>query len=116
MENLLSPLNITMILMVLFSAFFVFLFNYRADNEHKYGGKWYMVLFDLFINMGMSVTGYILVWLVFENVPQIAAYDTFRYPVGFLLGLTSNVSIPIVLKWFTQQVTKKLDEAAEKGQ
>ena len=90
MENLLSPLNITMVIMVLFSAFFVFLFNYRADNEHKYGGKWYMVLFDLFINMGMSVTGYILVWLVFENVPQVAAYDTFRYPVGFLFGLTSN--------------------------
>jgi hypothetical protein len=65
--------------------------------------------------MGMSITGYILVWLVFENVPQLAPFNTYRFPVGYMFGLTSNISIPIVLKWFTSQITKKLNEAVKKG-
>jgi len=32
-----------------------------------------------------------------------------------MFGLTSNISIPIVLKWFTSQITKKLNEAVKKG-
>ena len=50
----------------------------------------------------------------FTNVPQLAAYESYRYPIGYLFGLTSNVSIPIVLKWFQQQITKKLNEAGKK--
>jgi len=47
-------------------------------------------------------------------VPQAQAYDSYKYPVGFLFGLTSNVSIPIVLKWFSQQITAKLSEVGKK--
>ena len=64
--------------------------------------------------MGMSVTGYLLITIVFTNVPQLAAYSSYRYPVGYLFGLTSNVSIPIVLKWFQQQISKKLNQVGKK--
>ena len=45
---------------------------------------------------------------------QLKEYESYRYPIGYLFGLTSNVSIPIVLKWFQQQITKKLNEAGKK--
>ena len=106
--------ELSMMGLVLFSSFFIFLFNYRTDNKDKYADNRWFILFDLFINMGMSLTGYILISIVFTNVPQLAAYESFRYPVGYLFGLTSNVSIPIVLKWFQQQITKKLNEAGKK--
>ncbi len=115
MESLFSAVNITMFGIILFSSLFIFLFNYRHDNKDKYQGKYSLIVFDLFINMGMSITGYILVWLVFENVPQLAPFNTYRFPVGYMFGLTSNISIPIVLKWFTSQITKKLNEAVKKG-
>ena len=83
------------------------------ENKEKYTNKW-LILLDLFINMGMSITGYMLITVVFTNVPQLAAYESYRYPIGYLFGLTSNVSIPIVLKWFQQQITKKLNEAGKK--
>lgn len=115
MESLFSAVNLTMFGIILFSSLFIFLFNYRHDNKDKYQGKYFLIVFDLFINMGMSITGYILVWLVFENVPQLAPFNTYRFPVGYMFGLTSNISIPIVLKWFTSQITKKLNEAVKKG-
>ena len=99
--------------LVLFSSFFIFLFNYRTDNKEKNTNKW-LILLDLFINMGMSITGYMLITVVFTNVPQLKEYESYRYPIGYLFGLTSNVSIPIVLKWFQQQITKKLNEAGKK--
>ena len=58
--------------------------------------------------MGMSATGYLLISIVFTNVPQLAAYEGYRYPVGYLFGLTSNVSIPIVLKWFQTTNNQKV--------
>jgi hypothetical protein len=100
--------------LILFSSFFIFLFNYRQDNKDKYNGHWPLILLDMVINMGMSITGYMLITIVFTNVPQLAAYESYRYPIGYLFGLTSNVSIPIVLKWFQQQITKKLNEAGKK--
>ncbi len=96
-----------------FSSFWIFLFNYRQDNKEKYSGNSWLILLDLLINMGMSVTGYLLISVVFTNIPQLAAYEGYRYPIGYLFGLTSNVSIPIVLKWFQQQITKKLNEAGK---
>ena len=99
--------------LVLFSSFWIFLFNYRTDNKDKYTNKW-LILLDLLINMGMSTTGYLLISIVFTNVPQLAEFKAYRYPVGYLFGLTSNVSIPIVLKWFQEQITKKLNEAGKK--
>jgi len=99
--------------LVLFSSFFIFLFNYRQDNKDKYNGHWPLVVLDMVINMGMSITGYMLITVVFTNIPQLAAYESYRYPIGYLFGLTSNVSIPIVLKWFQQQITKKLNEAGK---
>ena len=86
----------------------IFLFNYRNDTKDKYQGHHALIFLDLIINLGMSATGYILITLVFTNVPQLAAYETYRYPIGYLFGLTSNVSIPIVLKWFQEEITKKL--------
>ena len=71
-------------------------------------------MFDLVINMGMSATGYILITLVFTNIPQLAPYESYRYPVGYLFGLTSNVSIPIVLKWFQGQISEKLKTLEQK--
>ena len=114
MDEIFSASELMMIGLVIFSSFWIFLFNYRTDNKDKYADNKWLILLDLLINMGMSVTGYLLITVVFTNVPQLAAYESYRYPVGYLFGLTSNVSIPIVLKWFQQQITKKLNEAGKK--
>jgi len=113
MDELFNMSEFIMMGLVLFSSFFIFLFIYRTDNKEKYTNKW-LILLDLFINMGMSITGYMLITVVFTNVPQLKEYESYRYPIGYLFGLTSNVSIPIVLKWFQQQITKKLNEAGKK--
>ena len=114
MNDLFNVVEFVMIGLVLFSSFWIFLFNYRQDNKDKYQGHKWFIMLDLLINMGMSTTGYLLISIVFKNVPQLAAYESYRYPIGYLFGLTSNVSIPIVLKWFQQQITKKLNEAGKK--
>ena len=114
MDELFSASELMMIGLVIFSSFWIFLFNYRTDNKDKYADNKWLILLDLLINMGMSVTGYLLITIVFTNVPQLAAYESYRYPVGYLFGLTSNVSIPIVLKWFQQQITKKLNQVGKK--
>ena len=114
MDELFSASELMMIGLVIFSSFWIFLFNYRTDNKDKYADNKWLILLDLLLNMGMSVTGYLLITIVFTNVPQLAAYASYRYPVGYLFGLTSNVSIPIVLKWFQQQITKKLNQAGKK--
>jgi len=114
MNDLFNSSELLMIGLVIFSSFWIFLFNYRTDNKDKYADNKWLILLDLLINMGMSVTGYLLITIVFTNVPQLAAYASYRYPMGYLFGLTSNVSIPIVLKWFQQQITKKLNEAGKK--
>ena len=114
MDELFSASELMMIGLVIFSSFWIFLFNYRTDNTDKYSDNKWLILLDLLINMGMSVTGYLLITIVFTNVPQLAAYESYRYPVGYLFGLTSNVSIPIVLKWFQQQITKKLNQVGKK--
>ena len=113
MNDLFNMSEFIMVGLVLFSSFWIFLFNYRTDNKEKYQNKW-LILLDLLINMGMSTTGYLLITVVFTNVPQLKEYESYRYPIGYLFGLTSNVSIPIVLKWFQQQITKKLKEAGKK--
>ena len=113
MNELFNVSELIMMGLILFSSFFIFLFNYRQDNKDKYNGHWPLILLDMVINMGMSITGYMLVTVVFTNIPQLAAYESYRYPIGYLFGLTSNVSIPIVLKWFQQQITKKLNEAGK---
>ena len=114
MLDIFNTSELMMIGLVIFSSFWIFLFNYRTDNKDKYADNKWLIVLDLLINMGMSVTGYLLITVVFTNVPQLAAYESYRYPVGYLFGLTSNVSIPIVLKWFQQQITKKLNEAGKK--
>jgi hypothetical protein len=113
MNDLFNMSEFIMVGLVLFSSFWIFLFNYRTDNKEKYQNKW-LILLDLLINMGMSTTGYLLITVVFTNVPQLKEYESYRYPIGYLFGLTSNVSIPIVLKWFQEQITKKLKEAGKK--
>ena len=113
MNELFNMSELIMMGLILFSSFFIFLFNYRQDNKDKYNGHWPLILLDMVINMGMSATGYLLISVVFTNIPQLAAYESYRYPIGYLFGLTSNVSIPIVLKWFQQQITKKLNEAGK---
>ena len=114
MNELFNASELMMMGLVIFSSFWIFLFNYRTDNKDKYADNKWLILLDLLINLGMSVTGYLLITIVFTNVPQLAAYESYRYPVGYLFGLTSNVSIPIVLKWFQQQITKKLNQAGRK--
>ena len=114
MEHLFTFDELMMMGLVVFSSFWIFLFNYRQDNKEKYAGSKSLIVLDLFINMGMSVTGDLLVSVVFKNVPQLAQYESYRYPIGYLFGLTSNVSIPIVLKWFQEQITKKLKEVGKK--
>ena len=113
MNELFNMSEFIMVGLVLFSSFWIFLFNYRTDNKEKYQNKW-LILLDLLINMGMSTTGYLLITVVFTNVPQLKEYESYRYPIGYLFGLTSNVSIPIVLKWFQEQITKKHKEARKK--
>jgi len=114
MNDLFTMDEFMMIGLVLFSSFWIFLFNYRTDNKDKYADNKWLIALDLCINMGMSVTGYLLISVIFKNIPQLAPYASYRYPVGYLFGLTSNVSIPIVLKWFQEQITKKLKEAGKK--
>ena len=114
MLDLFNASEMIMMGLVLFSSFWIFLFNYRTDNKDKYEGHRWFIGLDLIINMGMSLTGYLLISIVFTNIPQLAPYASYRYPVGFLFGLTSNVSIPIVLKWFQQQITKKLNTIGKK--
>ena len=114
MNDLFNASELMMMGLVIFSSFWIFLFNYRTDNKDKYADNKWLILLDLLINLGMSVTGYLLITIVFTNVPQLTAYESYRYPVGYLFGLTSNVSIPIVLKWFQQQITKKLNQAGRK--
>jgi hypothetical protein len=107
-------MNFIMIGIIVFSSFWIFLFNYRQDHKEKYKGNIPLIIFDLFINLGMSISGFLLILVVFNNVPQAQAYDSYKYPVGFLFGLTSNVSIPIVLKWFQNQITAKLSQVGKK--
>ena len=113
MNELFAVDELIMMSIVLFASFWIFLFNYGQDNKEKYEGHAWLIGFDLVINMGMSLTGYLLISIVFTNIQELAPFATYRYPVGFLFGLTSNVSIPIVLKWFQQQITKKLNEAGK---
>ena len=113
MNELFALDELIMMSVLLFASFWLFLFNYRTDNKEKYEGHSWLIGFDLIINMGMSLTGYLLISIVFTNIPQLAPYASYRYPVGFLFGLTSNVSIPIVLKWFQQQITKKLNQVGK---
>ena len=113
MNELFAIDELIMMSVILFASFWLFLFNYRTDNKDKYAGHPLLIGLDLLINMGMSLTGYLLISIVFTSVPQIAPYASYRYPVGFLFGLTSNVSIPIVLKWFQQQITKKLNQVGK---
>ena len=114
MVDLFNSTDLWMYAVVIFSSFWIFLFNYRTDNKEKYEGHSWLIGFDLLINIGMSLTGYLLITIVFTNVPQLQEFLDYRFPIGFLFGLTSNVSIPIVLKWFQQQITKKLNEAGRK--
>ena len=114
MNELFAVDELIMMAVILFASFWIFLFNYRTDNKDKYEGNKWLIGLDLLINMGMSLTGYLLISIVFNNIPQLAPYISYRYPVGFLFGLTSNVSIPIVLKWFQQQITKKLNTIGKK--
>ena len=99
---------------IIFASFWLFLFNYRTDNKEKYEGRSWLIGIDLLINIGMSLTGCILIFVVFKNVKELSEFISYRFPIGFLFGLTSNVSIPIVLKWFATQVTKKLNAAGRK--
>tara|TARA_Y100000782_G_C10000705_1_gene188547 strand:- start:34 stop:378 length:345 start_codon:yes stop_codon:yes gene_type:complete len=114
MNELFAIDELIMMAVILFASFWIFLFNYRTDNKDKYVGNKWLIGLDLLINMGMSLTGYLLISIVFTNIPQLAPHATYRYPIGFLFGLTSNVSIPIVLKWFQQQITKKLNTLGKK--
>ena len=114
MVDLFNITDLWMYAVITFSSFWIFLFNYRIDNKEKYEGHGWLVGLDLVINIGMSLTGYLLITIVFTNVPQLQEYIQYRFPIGFLFVLTSNVSIPIVLKWFQQQITKKLNEAGRK--
>ena len=114
MNELFNMSELIMMGVILFSSFFIFLFNYRTDNKEKYEGRSWLIGIDLLINVGMSLTGCILIFVVFKNVKELSEFISYRFPIGFLFGLTSNVSIPIVLKWFATQVTKKLNAAGRK--
>ena len=53
--------ELVMMGIVLFASFWLFLFNYRMDNKEKYEGHKWLIGLDLVINMGMSLTGYLLI-------------------------------------------------------
>ena len=56
MLDLFNTSEMMMLGLVLFSSFWIFLFNYRNDNRDKYSGHGWLILLDLIINMGMSAT------------------------------------------------------------
>ena len=86
MLDLFNASEMIMMGLVLFSSFWIFLFNYRTDNKDKYADNKWLILLDLLINMGMSVTGYLLITIVFTNVPQLAAYASYRFLWVIFLG------------------------------
>ena len=59
--------ELVMMGVVAFSSTFIFLFNYRQDNKDKYQGNISLIVFDWVINLGMAVTGYLLISIVFSN-------------------------------------------------
>ena len=71
MEHIFHMDELIMMGLVLFSSFWIFLFNYRNDNKDKYAGHTGLIVLDLFINMGMSITGYLLISIVFVDIPQL---------------------------------------------
>ena len=89
MEHLFHVDELMMMGLVIFSSFWIFLFNYRQDNKDKYAGARSLIVLDLFINMGMSVTGYLLVSVVFKNVPEYVNY--------ILLLITYLISILLIV-------------------
>ena len=70
--------ELVMMGIVLFASFWLFLFNYRMDNKEKYEGHRWLIGLDLVINMGMSLTGYLLLSIVFTNIPQMSPYASYR--------------------------------------
>ena len=84
MIDLFTASEMMMLGLVLFSSFWIFLFNYRNDNKDKYSGHGWLIVLDLVINMGMSATGYLLISIVFTNIPQLKEYESYRYPIGYL--------------------------------
>lgn len=115
MNELFTSSDIILAAMVCFSSIFVFLFNFRHDSLaigkiHDEDGnlKWSWVTLDVIINLGMAFTGYFFIVIVFASIPQLQAQQGFKYPVAYLFALTSNVSIPIVLKWFQAELQKRI--------
>ena len=47
MIDIFSMSELTMIGLVLFSSFWIFLFNYRTDHKEKYADSKLMIVFDL---------------------------------------------------------------------
>ena len=76
MNEIFNASELMMIGLVIFSSFWIFLFNYRTDNKDKYADNKWLILLDLLINLGMSVTGYLLITIVFTNVPQLTVYES----------------------------------------
>jgi len=115
MNDLFTSSDIILAAMVCFSSIFVFLFNFRHDSLaigdiHDENGnyRWGMIALDVVINLGMAFTGYFFIVVVFGSIPQLQAQQGFKYPVAYLFALTSNVSIPIVLKWFQAELQKRI--------
>lgn len=115
MDELFTKSDIILACIILFSSIFVFMFNFRHDSLaigeiHDENGKfkWGLITLDVVINLGMAFTGYFFIVIVFASVPQLQAQQGYKYPVAYLFALTSNVSIPIVLKWFQSELQKKI--------
>jgi len=114
-EELFTSSDLILAAIILFSSIFVFLFNFRHDSLaigeiHDEDGnlRWGLITLDVFINLGMAFTGYFFIVVVFASIPQLQAQQGFKYPVAYLFALTSNVSIPIVLKWFQAELQKRI--------
>lgn len=115
MNELFTNSDIILACIIVFSSIFVFLFNFRHDSlaigeVHDEDGnlRWGLIALDVVINLGMAFTGYFFIVVVFGSVPQLQAQQGYKYPIAYLFALTSNVSIPIVLKWFQNELQKKI--------
>jgi len=49
MLDIFNTSEMMMLGLVLFSSFWIFLFNYRNDNKDKYSGHGWLILLDLII-------------------------------------------------------------------
>ena len=87
MNELFTIDEFIMIGLILFSSFWIFLFNYRQDHKEKYAGNIWAIGLDLIINMGMTVGLFPVTGL---PAPFLSYGGTFFLTCSIIIGIINN--------------------------